>query len=1138
MDYVDDDAEVVQNLALPEPEHVDDIQEDVEVEDDPGVGTQEDNNPGVVSQADGDSYLERSPQDEADFVEAECRNAENNNEESRRARAKVDNENVGLGEKDDVQSAYYDCEDPLSYQSEKEEVETSFEHITNAATSRFKYPSYNPNLESVDLEVGILYDDEKQFKKTMINYAVDFNGDDGYEIKKGRQQFKVKLAGRSCSCRAWDLSGKYGRASKTSSTDWYKLCLLEGENQDLSSGSRSECVKAVTHGWTHPKRIQEDKSNILASVEQWSTEEINDSDNNNKALNIITGSLDESQFGLIAGCSSAKDAWEILEKLYEGDSSVKQTKMQQVLTRFEELRMKDEETIVEFNARVQELKNEAAVLGEPFSSDKLVRKILRSLPVRFRMKVTAIQESVGWETKSVAELMSNLRTYEMDILSQDSNTKRGKNVAFLAEKCDSEEECKELDDESVAMITRNFTKILKQINRRNRGGKNQQNRPNSTAPSSSNSSRTVGKLSNPNQQKNFGQINQFGQNQNLTRQNQWQQGEVKNKNKGIQCRECEGFGHIQVECATYLKRKKSMKATTWSDEDCYEEAQDEDEEISGNFVAFTAVVAESHSDLDNCSDHEDVDKIPYEELEQSYIKLYKKWDILLKTHTTTNSKNEFLEKNIESLKKQVVDTNAELAESNSKVMKLSAELEAYKKQIQMMNTTSTLNQILDSGRAPNIRNGTSTWTNVETYQKILRKYNSTCHYCCKKGHIRPECYRFYSDQRTDKFQKKWITPVSRQVWGKWYFDSGCSRHMTGSKEFLKNVIPYTGQVTFGDGIKGDIMGIGILNVAGLPSLSKVLLVQGLKANLSSINQLCDQKLNVGTTTDNTDLWHQRLGHMNYQDMNHLISHECVRGVPKFKVKETGVCGPCQLGKQTRTPHKHFNHIGTSSCLDLLHMDLIGPTQFEKLCLKLQKEKGLHIGKIVRIRSDHGRKFKNQYFSNFCSKNGISHEFLAPKTPQQNGVVERKNRTIQEMARVLISSKDLPQFFWVEAVHTACHIINRVYLRLGMSHTPYELWRGRKPNLKYFRIFCSRYYILNDREKVGKFEPKSDEGIFLGYSPNSRAYRVYNKRIKTVQESINVIVDDQPQTVGEYLLAADLEQYQRKSDDEKGIKKSE
>ncbi|MEQ5213073.1 hypothetical protein ABN235_19175, partial [Morganella morganii] len=142
----------------------------------------------------------------------------------------------------------------------------------------------------------------------------------------------------------------------------------------------------------------------------------------------------------------------------------------------------------------------------------------------------------------------------------------------------------------------------------------------------------------------------------------------------------------------------------------------------------------------------------------------KKWDILLKTHTTTNSKNEFLEKNVESLKKQVADKTAELSESNSKVMKLSAELEVFKKQIQMMNTTSTLNQILDSRRSPNIRNGlgysrnshnslstkfvpagTSSWTNIENNQKMLRKYTPICHYCHKKCHTRPECYRFYSD---------------------------------------------------------------------------------------------------------------------------------------------------------------------------------------------------------------------------------------------------------------------------------------------------------------------------------------------------------------------------------------------------------
>jgi hypothetical protein len=94
------------------------------------------------------------------------------------------------------------------------------------------------------------------------------------------------------------------------------------------------------------------------------------------------------------------------------------------------------------------------------------------------------------------------------------------------------------------------------------------------------------------------------------------------------------------------------------------------------------------------------------------------------------------------------------------------------------------------------------------------------------------------------------------------------------------------------------------------------------------------------------------------------------------------------------------------------------------------------------------------------------------------------------------------------MNTACHIINRVYLRPEASKTPIEIWRGKKPIVKYFRTFGSKCYILRDRENLGKFDPKSDEGIFLGYSSTSRAYRVFNKRTETVMESINVVIDDE------------------------------
>jgi hypothetical protein len=109
---------------------------------------------------------------------------------------------------------------------------------------------------------------------------------------------------------------------------------------------------------------------------------------------------------------------------------------------------------------------------------------------------------------------------------------------------------------------------------------------------------------------------------------------------------------------------------------------------------------------------------------------------------------------------------------------------------------------------------------------------------------------------------------------------------------------------------------------------------------------------------------------------------------------------------------------------------------------------------------------------------------------------------------MLHAKQLAQHFWGEAVHTACHIINRVFLRPTTNKTPYEIWRGKKPTVKYFKVFRSKCYILRDRENLGKFDAKSDVGIFLGCSTSSRASRVYNTRTKAVMESVNVVINDE------------------------------
>ena len=110
-------------------------------------------------------------------------------------------------------------------------------------------------------------------------------------------------------------------------------------------------------------------------------------------------------------------------------------------------------------------------------------------------------------------------------------------------------------------------------------------------------------------------------------------------------------------------------------------------------------------------------------------------------------------------------------------------------------------------------------------------------------------------------------------------------------------------------------------------------------------------------------------------------------------------------------------------------------EFSKLCRKIQNEKGFTIS---CIRRDHGREFENVDFESFCDKHGIKHNFLAPRTPQQNGVAERKHRTLQEMARTMLHENNFPTYFWAKAVNTLCYILNRFLIRLSLDKTPYEL----------------------------------------------------------------------------------------------------
>ncbi|GKF44000.1 putative ribonuclease H-like domain-containing protein, partial [Tanacetum coccineum] len=163
-------------------------------------------------------------------------------------------------------------------------------------------------------------------------------------------------------------------------------------------------------------------------------------------------------------------------------------------------------------------------------------------------------------------------------------------------------------------------------------------------------------------------------------------------------------------------------------------------------------------------------------------------------------------------------------------------------------------------------------------------------------------------------------------------------------------------------------------------------------------------------------------------------------------------------------------------------------------------------KVKIIICDNRTEFKNRVMSEFCEQKGIKREFSVARTPQKNGVAEKRNRTLIEAARTMLADSKLPTTFWAEAINTACYVQNRVLVVKPHNKTPYELFRGRTPALSFMRPFRYHVTILNTLDHLGKF--------FVRYLMNSKAYRVYNIKTRKVEENLHIrFLEDKPIIVG-------------------------
>ncbi|GKC29075.1 retrovirus-related pol polyprotein from transposon TNT 1-94, partial [Tanacetum coccineum] len=231
-------------------------------------------------------------------------------------------------------------------------------------------------------------------------------------------------------------------------------------------------------------------------------------------------------------------------------------------------------------------------------------------------------------------------------------------------------------------------------------------------------------------------------------------------------------------------------------------------------------------------------------------------------------------------------------------------------------------------------------------------------------------------------------------------------------------------------------------------------------DMASAYQIC---LMARATSAKSWLWHQHLSHLNFDTIIDLAKNDLVTGLLKFKYHKEHLCPSCEQGKSKRASHPPKPVPNSKQRLHLLHMDLCGP---------------------MRIASINEK-----------------------RTPQQNGVVERRNRALVEAARTMLIFSRTSLFLWAEAIATACYTQNRSIIHCRFNKTPYELINGRKLDISFLHVFGALCYPKNDHENIRKLGAKGDIDFFIGYSANSCAYRVYNRRTNKIMETMNVTFDE-------------------------------
>ncbi|XP_042756658.2 retrovirus-related Pol polyprotein from transposon TNT 1-94 [Lactuca sativa] len=295
---------------------------------------------------------------------------------------------------------------------------------------------------------------------------------------------------------------------------------------------------------------------------------------------------------------------------------------------------------------------------------------------------------------------------------------------------------------------------------------------------------------------------------------------------------------------------------------------------------------------------------------------------------------------------------------------------------------------------------------------------------------------------------------------------------------------------------------------------------------------------VGESKDPTWLWHTRLGHVNFTALKSMSEKGIIEGVPKMAIPSKP-CEGCLVGKQSRSSFPASTNYRAKKKLELVHGDLCGPVSpptpagniyfmllvddysrvmwvffiktkdeafrtFTDFRSKVENETG---EKLKMLRTDRGGEFLSKKFEEYCSETGLERQYTAPYSPQQNGVVERRNRTVLEMARSCLKAMMVPDALWGEAVSHAVYVLNRLSTKALDGTTPYEIWTGRKPHVGHLRVFGCVAHMKIAKNHLKKLEDRSKKVVYLGTEKGSKAHRLLDPNTGAIYVSRDVIFEE-------------------------------